>query len=58
MRLLGRTRSRMTAHGESETGLATRGTTAVELNVEADNHNAVRPYELLGMQIVERPERP
>jgi ribosomal protein S18 acetylase RimI-like enzyme len=34
--------------------LAARGATAVELKVEATNHSAVRLYERLGMQIVER----
>jgi ribosomal protein S18 acetylase RimI-like enzyme len=37
--------------------LATRGATAVELKVEAANHSAVRLYERLGMQVVERLER-
>ena len=34
--------------------LSTRGATTVELKVEADNHSAVRVYERLGMQVVER----
>jgi ribosomal protein S18 acetylase RimI-like enzyme len=33
---------------------ATRGATTVELKVEAENHNAVRLYERLGMRVVER----
>jgi ribosomal protein S18 acetylase RimI-like enzyme len=38
--------------------LATRGATEVALKVEAANHNAVRLYERLGMQVVERLEHP
>ena len=34
--------------------LAARGATSVELKVEAENENAVRLYERLGMQVVER----
>ena len=34
--------------------LAARGATTVELKVEAENENAVRLYEGLGMQVVER----
>jgi ribosomal protein S18 acetylase RimI-like enzyme len=34
--------------------LANRGATTVELKVEAQNENAVRLYERLGMQVVER----
>jgi ribosomal protein S18 acetylase RimI-like enzyme len=37
--------------------LWTRGATAVELKVEASNQSAVRLYERLGMQIVERLDR-
>jgi ribosomal protein S18 acetylase RimI-like enzyme len=37
--------------------LARRGATVVELKVEAANDNAVRLYERMGMQVVERLER-
>jgi ribosomal protein S18 acetylase RimI-like enzyme len=37
--------------------LSIRGATAVELKVEAANHGAVRLYERLGMQVVERLDR-
>jgi ribosomal protein S18 acetylase RimI-like enzyme len=37
--------------------LWTRGATAVELKVEAANQGAVRLYERLGMQVVERLDR-
>ena len=37
--------------------LRTRGARAVELKVEATNHSALRLYERLGMQVVERLDR-